>query len=565
MPPSIRTKLWDKKVAELRVLVQTSTQPFPRDVKAQAVRKKRAATDLEFFANTYFPHYCDRPSSRLHKYLAKKFQDLIFKAMNEGLTGKSSDAAPRGNAKSTWGNLFLPLWCIAYAYRHFILQVSDTAAQAEAFIECIKIELECNERLQQDFPEICGQGSTWRARKIITANGIQVHAAGAGQSLRGFRRGKSRPDLVICDDLENDEDVLSEDSRQKLENWFFKALTKLGRPGCVYIVVGTLLDEQSLLQTLLDRPGWLGKKFQAVIHFSPAENLWQRWEEIYCDISIGKEEAVAAADSYFEQNQAAMLAGTEVLWPEEQPYYFLMKVRVEDGENAFQSEYMNNPVDPKNAIFLEEWIRYYDDDEVDLSSCKHGCAVDPSMGKQSKKADPSAIIGGRMQNGIIYLTVADIEKRHPDKITTDTLDHHQRDRFDEVDIEEVQFQELFKNQFETEAHNRGLTVLVKGVRPDKDKDLRIQSLQPWVKNGWIRFRRHGMGTLIKQFLNFRLRNKGGHDDGPDATEMLKKMLESGLVTVACAGAGDTPPRKEEGTGVLGLGRIGRLFKRREAA
>jgi len=566
MPPSARAKIWDKKVAELRDLVQTSTKPFPNDLKAQKLRKAQASKDPEYFGRTYLPHYFDRPSSRLHKYLAKKFAELIFRAIEAGESGKSADAAPRGNAKSTWANLLLPLWCIAFRYRRFILQVSDTAAQAEAFIECIKIELECNERLAQDFPEIAGAGSTWRARKIVTRNGVQVHAAGSGQSLRGFRRGKDRPDLVIGDDLENDEDVLSEDSRQNLSNWFFKALCKLGRPGCVYIVVGTILNEQSLLQDLLDRPGWIGKKFQAVIHWSPAENLWQKWEEIFCDISIGKEEAIAAADSYFDQNREAMLAGTEVLWPEEESYYYLMKIRIEDGDLAFQSEKQNNPIDPKNAIFLEEWIRYYDEEDVDLSDTKHGCAIDPSLGKASKKSDPSAIIAGRMKEHIIYLTVADIEKRHPDKITSDTMDIHIRDPFNEAVIEDVAFQELFKGQFEAEAHRRGLTLVVNGVKPTKDKDLRIQSLQPWIKNGWIRFKRHGMGTLIRQLINFRLRNKGGHDDGPDALDMLKTLLESGLIVAACAGAGDDKPRREAGSkGVMGLGRLSRLFRRKEAA
>lgn len=557
-------KVWDRSVEELRQMVVASTQPFPIDAKAQKERKRLASEDPEFFGRTYLPHYFDRPSSRLHKYLAKKFKELIFKAIESGENGKSADAAPRGNAKSTWANLLLPLWCICFRYRRFILQVSDTAAQAEAFIECIKIEIECNERLQQDFPEICGPGPTWRARKIVTRNGVQVHAAGAGQSLRGFRRGKDRPDLVIGDDLENDDDVLSEDQRQKLDNWFFKALCKLGRPGCVYIVVGTLIHEESLLQTLLNRPGWLGKKFQAVIRWAPAEKLWQKWEEIFCDISIGKEEAVAAADSFFAQNREAMLAGTEVLWPEEEPYYYLMKIRVEDGDLAFQSEKQNNPVDPKNAIFLEEWIQYYDEADIDLEGLKHGCAIDPSMGKQSKKADPSAILAGKMKSNIIYLTVADIEKRHPDKITTDCLDHHERARFDEVDIEEVQFQELFKNNFETEAHRRGLTVRVEGKRPDKDKDLRIQSLQPWIKNGWIKFKRHGMGTLIRQLINFRLRNKGGHDDGPDALEMLKKMLESGLIVAVCAPSepDKTNFHAERRPGLMN--RMGGMFRRSRA-
>jgi predicted phage terminase large subunit-like protein len=551
-----KRRLFDKEVEALRLVIQTSARPFPEDKQAQKERKSRAETDLDFFNRTYFPHYFSKPSSRLHKYFSERFLALINKAVETGQGDKEANAAPRGNAKSTAGTFGLPLWVAAFRKRRYPLIVSETRAQAESFLSFIKTELESNERLAQDFPELVGEGPVWRADQIITRNGVKIQAAGAGQKLRGLRHGSCRPDLVIVDDLENDESVESPEQRRKLENWFFKALMKIGQPDTVFIVVGTILHYESLLSKLLVKPGWKGRKWKAVIQWSPAVKLWERWEQLYADITIGKEAAELVADNYFSANEREMLAGTEVLWPEMEPYYYLMKMRVSDGPAYFESEKQNEPINPEDAVFLEEWIQYYDDEDVDLTGLKHAGACDPSLGGKSKHADPSAILGGKMKTGVIYLTVADIEKRHPDRIMTDILTYHKRDRFDELAMEEIQFQEFFSKTFQAEAHAKGLTINVKSVKPNTDKDLRIVTLQPWIKNGWIKFRRAGMGELVRQLIYYRPKNKGGHDDGPDALEMLKNLLEGGMIVAAVApqeAAADDyhTPRKSRLFGGLG--------------
>ncbi len=562
-----KKRLFDKEVEALRQVIQASARPFPDDKKAQKERKSRAERDLDFFNRTYFPHYFSKPSSRLHRYFAERYPAMIEKALATGQGDKEANAAPRGNAKSTTGTFGLPLWAAAFRKRKYALIVSETRAQGEAFLSFIKTELESNERLQQDFPELVGEGPVWRADQIITRNGVKIQAAGAGQKLRGLRHGSCRPDLVIVDDLENDESVESPEQRKKLEGWFFKALMKIGQPDTVFIVVGTILHFESLLSRLLVKPGWKGHKFKAVMKWSPAVKLWEKWEELYADITVGKEEAEIAADNYFAAHEREMLAGTEVLWPEMEPYYYLMKMRVSDGPAYFESEKQNEPINPEDAVFLEKWIQFYDEDEVDLEGIKHGGACDPSLGKKSRNADPSAILGGRMKDNVIYLTVADIEKRHPDRIMTDILFYHARDPFDELAMEEIQFQEFFSQTFQAEAHAKGLTINVKSIKPTADKDLRIVTLQPWIKNGWIKFRRAGMGELIKQLIHYRPKGRGGHDDGPDALDMLKNLLVGGLIQAACAGGGDEEPRagKEGREGVLGLGRLSRIFRRRDAA
>lgn len=554
-----KDRQFSREVEAIRLMIQAAARPFVEDKKAQRERKAKAEKDLAYFGETYFPHYFNRPSSSLHKYFAERYPAMIERAIQTGEGDKEADAAPRGNAKSTWTTFLLPMWCAAYRKRRYPLIVSETKSQAESFLSFIKLELETNERLKQDFPELAGEGPVWRADQIITRNGVKVHAAGSGQKLRGLRHGSFRPDLVIGDDLENDESVESADQRRKLESWFFKALMKIGQPDTVYIVVGTVLHHESLLQRLLEKPGWKGQKFKAVIQWATSRKLWDEWERIFSDLSIGKDQAEARADAFFEQHKDAMLAGTLVLWPEMEPYYYLMKMRVSDGPAYFDSEKQNEPLNPEDQVFLEEWFVDWEEGTVDFTGIPHAGAVDPSLGKKNKRNDPSAILGGRMKERILYLDIADIEKRQPDQIMTDILAHHSRDPFDKLRMETVQFQEFFAREFEKKAHDEGLTINIDDHKPTTDKDLRIIRLQPWIKNGWIRFS-SGMHELKRMLIYYRPGNRGGHDDGPDALEMLLGLCEAGLVPAV--GVSVEPERdtyrRERPEGMLS--RFGRFFR-----
>ena len=532
MAISTKEKIFNREIEALRVLIQSKAKPFADDKKVQRDRVKRCRQDLEFFGVTYFPHYLDTPPSQLHRYFSARYPQMVMRACETGEGDREADAAPRGNAKSTWTTLILPLWCAAYKHRIFPLIVSETAAQSVDFISFIKAELETNERLKQDFPDLCGEGPVWQASQIITRNGVKIRGVGAGQKLRGMRHGSRRPDLVIGDDLENDESVESPDQRKKLEKWFFKALMKIGQPDTVYIVVGTILHYDSLLSNLLKKPGWKGQKFKAILKWSQSR-LWDAWESLFADITIGKEEAEHRADDFFAQHRDEMLAGTEVLWQAREDYYYLMKMRTSEGRAYFDSEKQNDPISPEDCLFREEDIVYYDDDEVDLTGIPLDGTLDPSLGKKSKRHDPSAIIGGKYINGRIYLTIADVEKRVPDRIIDDVLAYHDRERFRAFGVESIQFQEFFATTLSSEAHKRNLTLNVVELKPHTDKLLRIQTLQPWIKNGWIVFRKN-MRALIDQLIHYPM---GDHDDGPDALEQLKSMIEGGIVDMSFQSSG----------------------------
>ncbi len=66
-----------------------------------------------------------------------------------------------------------------------------------------------------------------------------------------------------------------------------------------------------------------------------------------------------------------------------------------------------------------------------------------------------------------------------------------------------------------------VSIPIIGKRTHTDKILRIQSLQPLVKNGTIKFRREQQ-KLIEQLVNFP---SAANDDGPDALEMAAGLLK----------------------------------------
>ncbi len=461
----------------------------------------------------------------MHLTFYRLFQEVVEQAhnidgpVNGTLSARIAQAAPRGHAKSTIASLILPLWCIVSEKRKFIGLVSDTTEQAAEFLEFIKAELETNERLLEDFPEACGEGRIWKQGLAITRNNTKLKCWGKRKAMRGARHGSVRPDLVVCDDLEGDENIDSPQQRAKDREWFFKALMKIGSRRTVTVVVGTLLHYDSLLAQLLQRPGWTGRKWQAVQAWSTS-SLWERWEATY---TAGRENQ---ADRFFKKHATAMLDGTEVLWPEVEDYYSLMKMRVSDGPAFFDSEKQNEPVNPDDCLFREEWLTFLDEESVlRRIEWKHYrgiyCAVDPSLGKSSQGGDPSAIVvAGVDTEGCIDVLEADIRKRPPDAIMEDLLALHKRYRFTLVGIEEIQFQELFKDWVIKESAKRGLYLPVEGIRPNSDKVLRISKMQPHIKNGIIRFRRN-QTQLIDQLRYFP---KADHDDGPDALEMVFSLI-----------------------------------------
>ena len=203
---------------QFRLQIEAECDGFSPDPAASTKRKKQAQENFEFFARTYFPHYIKHSNAVLHDYLYQRLPQLVDAPEGQ----HEAIAAPRGNAKSTLVTQIFTIWCLVTGRKRFIPIIMDALDQAIPMLEAIKAELAHNPRLAMDFPQATGQGRVWQVGTIVTANDCKVQAFGSGKRMRGLRHGPHRPDLVICDDLENDENVRSPEQRDKLESWVKK-------------------------------------------------------------------------------------------------------------------------------------------------------------------------------------------------------------------------------------------------------------------------------------------------------------------------------------------------------
>lgn len=496
-------------------LVHEIEKTTSKDSVLQRVKTKdsieKSSKSLEFFAKAYFPNIFTSEFCPLHKEIFSSLEDIILKRKNR--KNYYVRAAPRGHGKSQIISFLLIIWCIVFKYKRNILLVSDTLDQAKTFVQAIRSELEENELLRRDFGNLTSEDK-WSSDKIITANRVQIYGRGAGQKLRGNKYGSIRPELVVLDDVENDEQVETETQRKKLMNWFLKALIPVGNPNTDFVFIGTVLHYESLLQKLLTSPQfsmWNRKRYQAVTKFSDSP-LWDEWEKMMANEN--DPDAAEHAYAFYKKHRDEMLQGVNALWSKSSPDYYenLMELRFADSA-AFQSEYQNEPIDPENADFLYEWFDFYYE-LPEIESIYGAC--DPSLGKA--KSDRAAIIfAGKDKNGFLYILDVTLGHFTPDRLIDLIIAgcFKYQSKLQAMVIETIQFQAMFKDEVMKRGLNAGIQIPIVEFDSKVEKELRLRGLIPKIKNKYIKFKKDQM-ALVNEFLRF----PKGTDDGMDAVNMI---------------------------------------------
>ena len=484
--------------------------------------KDECKNSIEKFCRTFFPDQFASKWSSFHYDLCSTLEDIIFNHKNEET--KNVRAAPRGHAKSTFVSFAFILWCIVYGYKKCIILISCSADMARLFLTRVKMELDTNQLIIDVFGRLQSKDK-WNSTELLTTTGVYFVGKGAGQQMRGLNL-KSRPDLVVIDDLENEESVSTETQRTNLKKWFQGAVMQMGSPNCDFFFIGTVLSYDSLLYQLLTSTSyssWERRIYRAVISFSDS-TLWLKWEELMTDLS--DPHAFQTAKNFYLKHKEEMLEGTKVLWQTQRQdmYLHLMTKRLED-EEAFNSEFQNDPQTENSRMFKEEWL----EENTYLfppNITKVYGAIDPSCGK-NRKADTSAIIMlGEGEDGYIYILEASIRVRRPDEIISDMEEIIGRyySKLEGFVVETNQFQSFFATT--VQEHFLKLGILVNWIEVyhtarDK-KDQRINSMIPKFKNGYIKIKQSQV-ILWRQLKNY----PKDKDDGVDCLEMaLRPLLQS---------------------------------------
>lgn len=155
----------------------------------------------------------------------------------------------RGSGKSTILNLSNALWSILGKHqKKFVLIVSKTRVQSQSHFDNIKQELEENELLKHDLGPFQATKEDWGAYTIeIPKYGAKIMCIGANQNIRGLKYRDHRPDLIICDDIEDVTSFTDQAKVDLLYEWFMGELLSIGDETTNIVVLGNLLDPRSIL------------------------------------------------------------------------------------------------------------------------------------------------------------------------------------------------------------------------------------------------------------------------------------------------------------------------------
>lgn len=165
----------------------------------------------------------------------------------------------RGGGKTSLFNYAAPSQAIMFQHYNFIVPVSATATSAVLQSDNLKTEMVQNPLIHATMGEV-KSAEKWSKDAWITSNGVMVMPKGRGQQVRGILHGNHRPDLIIPDDLEDDESVMTLEQRRKTADFFYGQLAGTvdrSMSNWRVCVVGTILHEACLLLELMNDPDWV--------------------------------------------------------------------------------------------------------------------------------------------------------------------------------------------------------------------------------------------------------------------------------------------------------------------
>jgi len=453
---------------------------FEKILHDPSLRRRLASENHYWFFHLYFSHYIE--------FQTAEFQKEIFSLTQDDTYQQVVIVAFRGSAKSTIMTLSNPIWSVlGKPQKKFVLIVSQTQQQARFHLSNIKEELEQNPLLTHDFNIHISNEDEWRYDSLVLSGfGARIHSMSIGESMRGLRERQFRPDLIICDDIEDLNSVKTQESREYTFEWFNKTLVPMGKPSTKIIVVGNLLHEDSFM-----------KRMEEKIKNDSKDKIYKAYP---------------------------LISDTGVcLWPGKYPTpNALDREKSMISYDAWMQEYLLKIVRRDDQVVQSEWISNYDELPSIIGNDFQYAVVSADLAiKENDSADYTALITayvyGYESNTKIYMLPFPVNVRMDFPKTVSAIKEKYQNLVDQgintkVFVEEVGYQTSLTQQLRVEGIN-AVGVSIAG----KDKRERLAQTTSWIQSGKILFPKKGCEFLINQLIYFGVEK---HDDLADAFSQL---------------------------------------------
>jgi len=461
--------------------------PMDEDPVTKTKRVDDLLGSIERFAKYYFPHYCSSDFAPFHKRFFKKAIDKKRTFITR--------AWARDHAKSVSAGVILPLYLKFTGELRNMILASYNEGNAIELLKALQVELESNQRLINDFGKQQSLGN-WQEGNFTTTDGCKFRAIGSGQSPRGTRNQESRPDFILCDDIDEDELCRNPKRLDVAWDWMVGALfgcfsiTGKGR----FILVGNIIAQDSLVKRAIERQT---SDDSEIINITDTKGQ-PSWKERF---------------TLAECN------------------YMITKM----GYRLSQREYYNNPIN-EGKVFKKAWFQFKK--LPPLSAYKFLVAyLDPGFKKTATSDSKALVLVGLHEAKFhirkVFVGQASVEEMIEWSYAMDTFVKNSSATY-QFKMEEVFLQSLLYKDYSAAAKVKKYPVPVSGdTRKKPDKDARIEATSGYFERGDVYFDEdieddHHVKELMAQYLNFEKGVKT-KKDGPDAVEGAMHILSQNLV------------------------------------
>lgn len=402
-------------------------------------------------------------------------------------------AAPRGHAKSTSLTHDFILANVLFQVESYIIIVGASEEMAVEQLNDIKTELEENDELIAHF-KIKGFIKNSTSDIIVEfedGEQFRILARGAEQKIRGRKWRGRRPGLIVCDDLEDDEQVESKDRRRKFRKWFFRACKPALRAGGRIRVHGTILHVDALLARLMKNKTWKTKLYKA--HRS------------YSDY-------------------------TGILWPEQYNEARLRAIQKEfeaEGDSAgYSQEYLNDPKDDADSYLNAGQFRPMSPPDHE-SFKKYYAGGDFAVSKQDMANRTSFTIGGVDLDNFLHIVDQRVDRWDTGEWIDEMFAVQLRWNLEAFFVEGGVIWLSVWPMIQKEMRKRNIWINFIVRNPIKDKATRGRPYQKRMKAGSVKFDTEAawFSGLKEEQLDFTGVTEAVLDDQFDSAAILAAGLE----------------------------------------
>lgn len=184
---------WNELVASVRE--HSDINPTDTETEIRQRRERLEKNDEEWF-KYYFAMYCSCESAAFHKKATGRLM--------RNNRWYEVRAWSRELAKSARSMMEISKLALTKKIRNVLL-ISNSADNAERLLLPFMANFEENQRIIQDYGQQKKPGA-WETGEFTCMSGCSFRAIGAGQSPRGTRNKNFRPDFILVDDIDTDEE-----------------------------------------------------------------------------------------------------------------------------------------------------------------------------------------------------------------------------------------------------------------------------------------------------------------------------------------------------------------------